>query len=59
MSGRFVCTKENPWKPGGPTPVTHSDAYEVGEQEDGYPGGDFVRYECPHCKVSWRAELPQ
>ena len=27
----------------------HPDAREVGDQEDGWPGGDIVTYECPHC----------
>lgn len=56
---RFLCTKENPWKPGLGTPVTHDDAHEVGEQEDGWPGGDIVTYECRNCGHRWKAELPQ
>lgn len=55
----FQCTKETPWRQGLPTPVQHADAHEVGEQEDGYPGGDIVRMECPNCGHSWKAELPQ
>ncbi len=54
-----VCTKENPWAPGKPTPVTHPEAREVGEQEGGWPAGDIVTYRCPNCGHSWRAELPQ
>lgn len=37
----------------------HPDAAEVGEQRDGYPGGDLQGYECPHCKEKWTEELPQ
>ncbi len=32
---------------------------EVGEQEDGWPGGDIVTYECPNCGTRWKQELPQ
>ena len=49
------CTKDNP----GEDFAFHPDAREVGEQEDGYPGGDIVRYECPHCGARWKEELPQ
>ena len=49
------CTKEHPDK----SLRWHPDAVEVGEQLDGYPGGDIVRYECPHCGLSWKEELPQ
>ena len=55
----IVCTKEHPWKPEMGTPVQHADAYEVGDQEDGWPGGDIARYRCPNCGVEWKAELPQ
>ena len=55
------CTKEAPWN-GDKEPndyVRHVDAREVGEQEDGYPGGDIVRYRCPNCGTTWKTELPQ
>lgn len=55
----FVCAKATPWTPAMGTPVVHADAYEVGEQEDGWPGGDFVRMRCPNCGVEWKMELPQ
>jgi hypothetical protein len=55
----FICSKAHPWHKGGPTPVVHPDAREVGEQEDGYPGGDMVTYECPTCGHRWTNELPQ
>ena len=49
------CTKENP----GQNHMYHPDAQEVGEQQDGYPGGDIVRYKCPWCGAEWKEELPQ
>lgn len=56
------CTKDNPysqerdksnviWK--------HINALEVGEQKDGYPGGDIQRFYCPICSIEWKEELPQ
>lgn len=50
-----ICTKEAPDQ----SLRVHPDAREVGEQENGWPGGDIVTYECPHCKVRWSSELPQ
>ena len=58
-----MCTKEKPWDkvPGGwgGGRVVHPDAHEVGEQQDGYPGGDIVTMECPNCGHRWEQELPQ
>ena len=54
-----VCTPERPWKESDGCPVVHPWAKEVGEQLDGWPGGDIVRYECPNCGVRWKEELPQ
>jgi hypothetical protein len=57
----IVCTAAKPWdKQRRPDEwVQHFDAREVGEQENGYPGGDIVTYRCPHCGHEWQAELPQ
>lgn len=41
------------------TLVVHSEVDEVGEQEDGWPGGDIVTYRCRNCGHRWRSELPQ
>ena len=58
----FTCTAETPWD-GKPCPivrcVVHPDAEEVGEQKDGWPGGDIITLKCPHCGHSWEKELPQ
>ena len=56
---RYRCTKENPWHKGIVGPSEHEGAYEVGEQEDGWPSGDLVRMRCPNCGVEWTKELPQ
>lgn len=56
---RFECTKANPWDPSKGTPVSHEDVEEVGDQEDGYPGGDIQRYRCRACGATWKEELPQ
>ena len=55
----YFCTEKAPWTPDKGTPVMHAKAHEVGEQEDGWPGGDIVTMECPICKTRWRKELPQ
>jgi hypothetical protein len=59
MGESHTCTKDDPWTKEKSPRGFHSSAYEVGEQEDGYPGGDIVTYKCPHCGVTWRSELPQ
>ena len=56
---RQTCTPERPFQSTDHGYWCHPNAVEVGEQEDGYPGGDIVRYECPHCGHRWREELPQ
>ena len=55
----YICTKDKPMPEGAPGPWQHTNAYEVGEQEDGWPSGDIVTYECGDCKHRWRSELPQ
>jgi hypothetical protein len=58
MAERVQCTPDNP-RPGEHVLVAHSDVHEIGEQEDGWPGGDIVTYECRNCGHRWRQELPQ
>lgn len=57
--GRPVCSPGRPWQPRDGKPAIHPNASEVGEQKDGWPGGDIVTYRCPDCGVRWRSELPQ
>lgn len=54
----FQCTESNPWD-GTRVSVRHHGAREVGEQQDGYPGGDIVAMECRFCHHRWEAELAQ
>lgn len=61
-SDRIYCTKATPWdrrEPPAGTVVIHESAVEVGEQRDGWPGGDIITLECPICGKRWTAELPQ
>ncbi len=55
----FICTPEKPWQPSYGAPVRHTNTREVGDQEDGYPGGDIVTMECKDCGHRWRRELAQ
>ncbi len=59
MSVPYVCTKDKPWVPSIKPPVVHPDCHEVGDQKDGWPGGDIQKYHCPNCGHTWTAELPQ
>lgn len=55
------CTQESPWdgEKGIDDRVRHHNVREVGEQEDGYPGGDIVTMECENCGTRWKTELPR
>ena len=59
MTEPYTCTPENPWKPEYGTPVRHTNVEEVGDQIDGWPGGDIQKYRCKDCCATWKAELPQ
>ena len=37
----------------------HPEARQIGEQRDGYPGGDLADFRCPICRHEWTEELPQ
>ncbi len=58
----FTCTRETPWTVDIHGPgilVLHPEAKPIGEQQDGYPGGDLVERRCPICGFEWTQELPQ
>ncbi|MGD8777717.1 MAG: hypothetical protein PVH88_02015 [Ignavibacteria bacterium] len=60
-SGRYICSTKHPmpdYKPKGSRWI-HPDAYEVGEQLDGWPAGDIQTMYCPNCGIDWEMELPQ
>lgn len=62
MSEIIHCTSDQPWDRSALNPgqrVCHHNTREVGDQEDGYPGGDIVTRECLNCGTRWNAELPQ
>lgn len=54
-----ICTRDNPWDGDRSIRVIHAGAHEVGEQRDGYPGGDIVTMACPNCGHTWEMELAQ
>ena len=55
---RHICNASAPWHKGAGGGI-HPQGREVGEQEDGYPGGDIIRCHCPVCEVTWKVEFPQ
>lgn len=57
-----ICSKGNPKtddRDDGKCFWQHHGAREVGDQSDGYPGGDIQRMECTDCGEKWKSELPQ
>lgn len=46
----YVCRPEAPWKPEYGTPAQHTNAREVGDQDNGWPGGDIVTMEVPRLR---------
>lgn len=46
MSERQACTKDRPMPKGSAGAWSHDDVHEIGEQEDGWPGGDIITLEC-------------
>ena len=59
-----ICTAENPYskeKDSKDIRWSHPDAEEVEEdygKGGGVADGDYIRYKCPHCKLSFWVELP-
>lgn len=56
---RNICTPENPMPKGATGRWAHTRVEEVGDQRDGYPGGDIQRMRCKDCGKEWTEELPQ
>jgi len=59
MSDRQLCSPESPMPQGANGRWEHTNVEEVGEQKDGWPGGDYQEYRCKDCGHRWREELPQ
>jgi hypothetical protein len=59
MPDRNICTSDQPMPKGATGRWAHSNTEEIGDQEDGWPGGDYQRYRCIDCGHEWKEELPQ
>lgn len=61
--GRLLCTPERPMPIGCGAAYdlrwAHTNIHEVGQQRDGWPGGDMVTMKCDDCGIVVEAELPQ
>ncbi len=57
--GRYICSPARPYIPGDPDSWVHPAATEVGEQADGWPGGDIITMHCSVCGHRWTQELAQ
>lgn len=55
----FQCTETTPWDRVTRGPVRHHGAREVGQQQNGWPGGDIVTMRCRFCGHEWEVELAQ
>lgn len=55
------CTAARPWSKQKELHqrVRHAGAEEVGDQRDGWPGGDIQPMRCRDCGTRWEMELPQ
>jgi hypothetical protein len=56
---RYLCTTLSPKPEGAPGSWAHEFYDEIGEQENGYPGGDIITVKCCSCGEQWKQELPQ
>ena len=56
---RQICSPESPMPKGACGRWAHTNVEEVGDQEDGWPGGDYQGYRCLDCGHTWKEELPQ
>lgn len=46
QSNRQICSPEHPMPKGAPGRWAHTNVEEVGEQMNGWPGGDIQGYRC-------------
>lgn len=58
-NGRLLCAPAHPMPKGALGFWCHTAAREVGDQENGWPGGDIVTMRCSDCGAEWKMELPQ
>lgn len=58
-NGRWICTPELPMPKGAEGRWEHEVVEEIGDSEDGWPGGDIQRFRCKNCGHEWEEELPQ
>lgn len=54
---RHVCTADDPWTPSKSEWATHPDARDDGEEYS--RDCEYSRYECPHCGLRFKVEIPQ
>lgn len=59
MTDRQICSPERPMPKNAEGRWAHTNVEEVGEQQNGWPGGDWVTYRCKDCGHKWEEELPQ
>ena len=59
LSDTKICSPEHPMPKGAPGRWMHTNAKEVGDQRNGWPGGDLVTMRCLDCGTEWTMELPQ
>jgi hypothetical protein len=52
-------TPKTPMPKGAQGRWEHTNAHEVGHQENGWPCGDIIRLRCDDCGHEWKEELPQ
>lgn len=61
--GRYECSKEHPMPEQRPKDSrwSHPEAKEIAEdygKGGGVADGDYIKFQCPHCKHTWWEELP-
>lgn len=58
-NGRLLCAPAHPMPKDALGFWCHTNVSEVGDQENGWPGGDIVKMRCADCGAEWKMELPQ